>query len=528
LESLNSARQSKIEASSACGPTEEDHSQIGKADEEDQFCKVAASPNLPNQPACGITMKMKLSTFLFLLFFFSSQIFGNEGNYRIESVITGYDGEKKLYLLTLFLPYNPTVISYTGDPKVKAACSFWWPKGPFFLEQEHQGNACDLVWIDKSRNELDILYNAVDKIQQAKVIYTSTHADTFYNLKSFLEASGYTMLGHWYWEGKEGEAMFIKSNLFYAAMNTLHYSHFNFCVESSSQNNLEQHFKKANHKSPIHKMEEIDFIYMINLDERPQKFEQTFNELSRFGIYPYRFSAVNGWKITTEAINQVGVKFSSDFGQQQFLGSIYREIDGVECLGNEILRPNGETFFCLGMSRGAIGIVLSHLSILQDAYDSGFQTIWIMEDDVEAIENPRQMSKIIQKLDALIEDWDILFTDIDTKDRNGNHVPCRAIGARPNVKIEPLSFFFDRFYSISSDLSKIGMRYGAYSMIVRRSGMKKILDYYKTYGIFIPYDMDIWLNPDLEMYSVTRDIVSHRPEALTDNSHPNYLKEEIQ
>ena len=54
LVNLDFARQSKIEASFACDPNEEDHSQIGKADEEDQFGKVAASPYLLNQPARGI------------------------------------------------------------------------------------------------------------------------------------------------------------------------------------------------------------------------------------------------------------------------------------------------------------------------------------------------------------------------------------------------------------------------------------------------------------------------------------------
>lgn len=57
LANLDSVRQSKIEASSARVSNEEDHSQIGKADEEDQFCKVAASPNLQNLSTCSITLQ---------------------------------------------------------------------------------------------------------------------------------------------------------------------------------------------------------------------------------------------------------------------------------------------------------------------------------------------------------------------------------------------------------------------------------------------------------------------------------------
>lgn len=448
-------------------------------------------------------------------------------NYKIESVFPGYDGEKKIYLLTLFLPYNPTIVTNTSDPKVKAACDFWWPKCNFHLVRSD--NTCDLLWITSSGGELDLLSKNQEMVRQASAIYTTTdlthHGIDFQNLKLFLEASGFTLFGHWYWEGERGEAMFIKADLLYAAKRTLNYVPSNCFVSfQPMESKIEKHLRKATNKSPEHKIDGIDFIYMINLDERPEKFALASTELAFYGIYPYRFSAVNGWKLSTATINEVGVKFSSDFGSEKFLGSIYREIDGQEYLGHEILRASGETFFTLGMSHGAIGIVLSHLSVLQDAYDSEFQTIWIMEDDVEAVDNPLQLSELIQKLDALVPDWDILFTDTDTKDRAGNHVACRAVAARPNFPIPPLSSYFQHFYPVSSELSRIGMRYGAYSMIVRRSGMKKILQHFKTYGIFIPYDMDVWLNPELKMYCVSKDIVSHRAGAPTDNSEPHYLK----
>ena len=48
---LDSARQSKIEAKR---PNEEDHSRVEKADEEDPFGKVAASPNSQNLSRCSI------------------------------------------------------------------------------------------------------------------------------------------------------------------------------------------------------------------------------------------------------------------------------------------------------------------------------------------------------------------------------------------------------------------------------------------------------------------------------------------
>jgi GR25 family glycosyltransferase involved in LPS biosynthesis len=203
------------------------------------------------------------------------------------------------------------------------------------------------------------------------------------------------------------------------------------------------------------------------------------------------------------------------------MGHVYKEVDGQEYLHSEFLQDDGEAYFVRGMAKGPIGIVLSHLSVLQDAYDSGFETIWVMEDDVEAVSDPREISGLIRKLDSLT-DWDILFTDTDTTDPKGVKVPCRALPTRPNVFVPKLDVFMEKFYPIGDEFSRTGMRYGAYSMIVRRTGMKKILDYYRRAGVFIPYDMDFWLCSDLKMVCVNRDIVCHRKGALTDNHQPNY------
>ena len=182
------------------------------------------------------------------------------------------------------------------------------------------------------------------------------------------------------------------------------------------------------------------------------------------------------------------------------MGTIYYEVDGVQYRSNQIIQEDGNTYFAMGLSQGSIGIVLSHLSVLQDAYDSGYETIWIMEDDVDPVADPRQIPQLIQELDTLVDEWDILFTDIDTKNSAGTPVPCRAMASRPNYCMDTLDSYWPRFHAISSNLSRVGMRYGAYSMIVRRSGMEKILNYFKSYGIFLPYDIDFWLVPDIKMY----------------------------
>lgn len=438
--------------------------------------------------------------------------------------------EKKIYLMDRFLTFDPTIVLLDCTSEDEKTCRRQWPNSTVFFADPLDLNQlldCDLLWVDSEGAELYYLEKAAVLLQKAKVVFTSTHfthkGAYYQKQKNYLESFGFRLLGHWY--GKEqGKAIFVRRELLEASLRSLNYYPASSTIPPyhAPSFQIERFLQPAKNKSSIHQIEGIDFIYMINLDERPEKFALASSALQQFGIFPYRFSAVNGWKLPAEAFQQLGVKFAPGMIQENFLGTTYRQANGRSFMSNEYLKENGDTYYTLGLSPGAIGIVLSHLSILQDAYSSGFRTIWVMEDDVEAIDDPRQIPQLIRQLDAQVDDWDVLFTDIDTKNGNGVHVPCRAIAARPNRHIEPLADFFSRFYPISPEFSRIGMRYGAYSMIIRRSGMEKILNYFKTYSIYLPYDMDFWLVPNIKLYSVNKDIVSHRPGAPSDNSAPFY------
>ena len=283
---------------------------------------------------------------------------------------------------------------------------------------------------------------------------------------------------------------------------------------------IEDYLKTPSDKTYASQINNIDFIYMINLDERPEKFEHSIKELALYGITPYRFSAVNGWDLPLEVLNEIGIKYEP-WMRQGLMGTCYLVEDNGEPR-HEIMQMNDRNYFCHCMSRGAIGIVLSHLSILKDAYDSGYETIWVMEDDIEVIKDPHQLSDLIERLDLLIgkDGWDFLFTDFDTKNKNGDYVPCLGAALRPNYSPSNPNKFNER-YAISLEFRKIGARYGAYSVIVRRSGMKKMLDFLK-HGMFLPYDMEYTLPDDIRMYTVMKDVVSTQPNALSDNGAPNY------
>jgi GR25 family glycosyltransferase involved in LPS biosynthesis len=286
---------------------------------------------------------------------------------------------------------------------------------------------------------------------------------------------------------------------------------------------IETYFKKAENKSDVHKMDEIDFIYMINLDPRPERYERTMNALRPYNINPYRFSAVNGWKLSFEALDELGIVFEP-WMLNGPICTVYRHENGKEYLSYEIMKEPGVAYYAHSLSRGAIGCLMSHLSIMQDAYDSGYNTIWIMEDDIRVVNNPHELSSIIKILDKVAPDWDVLFTDNEIKGGNGP-VPCTVIRPRPLVDLQPLEYYLER-KQMGSDIVKIGMRFGSASMILRRSGMKKLLDFFKTYKVYFPYDIDYFFVPGINLYALNKDIVTNIAGGESDNAQPSYLEKD--
>ncbi|MBA3602217.1 MAG: glycosyltransferase family 25 protein [Parachlamydiaceae bacterium] len=260
---------------------------------------------------------------------------------------------------------------------------------------------------------------------------------------------------------------------------------------------------------------------MINLDQRPEKFNQSLAQLAPYGILPYRFSAVNGWELPSKVLNSLGVTFKP-WMQKGIMGTCYLQENKGEN-NHELIEKVGRNYYSHCLSRGAIGIVLSHLSILQDALDSGFKTIWVMEDDIEVFKDPNELTALIKKLDALVgkDNWDVLFTDPDTKRANGEYIPCTGYAKRPNFAPKNIERFIGR-KDISKDFRKVGARYGAYSMIIRKSGMKKILNFIKRNDIFLPYDMEFYLPNNINLYTMRYDVVSTLTDALSDNGKARY------
>lgn len=291
------------------------------------------------------------------------------------------------------------------------------------------------------------------------------------------------------------------------------------CVVSVCHADFTDHLKKnIGKKSNASPIRNIDFIYLINLDQRPEKFEKCLAQLKPFELSPHRFSAIYGWDLPAEAFNELGIKFLPGMLSDQWVAYFPPEGSGapeVDFLRKESV---GKVFFSRWMTPGTIGCTLSHLSVLQDAYDAGYQTIWIMEDDISVQSDPNLLSDLIDNLDELVgkKGWDILYTDIDLADKplytEENDFESDLKGDlwwfwRPDVDLSNRTPFAKRTI-ISDDFIKIGSRMRTHSMIIRRAGMKKILSYAKEHHLFLPYDHELAIIPNIQLFNLRYNIVT--------------------
>ncbi len=265
----------------------------------------------------------------------------------------------------------------------------------------------------------------------------------------------------------------------------------------------------------------LDYIYLINLDQRPEKWDKSLRQLAPYGITPHRFSAIYGWDLPTETTNELGVCFQADMQSDFWAACFPRKLKGAPEV--DFLRKDlyGTSVFYYAITPGAIGCYLSHLSVLQDAYDSGYETIWVMEDDILVVKDPHLLSQYIQKLDNLLgsQGWDILYTDMDFD----AEYFLTAVKENPRLFWRPdmistldYQHFLERKV-LSEDFLQIGGRFRTHSMIIRRSGVKKILEHAKKYHIYLPYDHDIAVIPGIRCFNLRANVVT--VEEISSDTH---------
>jgi glycosyl transferase family 25 len=130
--------------------------------------------------------------------------------------------------------------------------------------------------------------------------------------------------------------------------------------------------KDTKTRKPNNMFEEFDKIYCINLDRRPDRWEKvskTFDELDIKDVV--RYSAIDGNTLDLDSI-----KYNKN------------------------------------LNRGELGILETHLQLVQEAKDVGYKQIMIMEDDVKFTD---EIHKFNEYMEAIPKGWDMIYV-------GGNHI----------------------------------------------------------------------------------------------------------
>lgn len=289
---------------------------------------------------------------------------------------------------------------------------------------------------------------------------------------------------------------------------------FFFLFISALLGNIEDHYRKIEKKTSCRAPKNIDYVYLINLDERPERWIQSIQQLAPRGIIPLRVPGIYGWALKPEVLNEIGLKFQPGMWTGRESVMVFPpEKNGQWDFVSLANAPYGTACFSGWTVKGTIGCSLTHLSVLKDAYDSGYETVWVLEDDIFIEDDPHLLSSLVEELDLLTapDGWDVLYTDFDCLVVDPNRSLEEQIPPmwRPDMPFLDISFLA-KHIPLGEKFMKIGSRMRAHSIIYRRSGLEKIIGFYREHNNFLPYDQELALIPDIQMYVVRKSVVSFR------------------
>lgn len=270
-----------------------------------------------------------------------------------------------------------------------------------------------------------------------------------------------------------------------------------------------RHLVKIDSKFEKQQIKNVDYIYLINLDRRPERLTRCIDQLVPYDIRPHRVSAVYGWDLPQETFDDIGitVRPSMFFDRPLYFSPLPRDIAGEFITAAKV----GKTCVHDTMTAGALGCTLSHLSVLFDAYQAGYDTIWVLEDDFTAIKSPHLLGEYVEKLNTLVgpSEWDLFYTD------NDSHLSISVLfevlrGGRLGRPGIPVTRKLEEYHVVGPDFVKIGSRGQTHSMVIHKSGISKILNFLLNNGIFLPYDMELAFIPDIKLYNLLNEVVHGR------------------
>lgn len=233
----------------------------------------------------------------------------------------------------------------------------------------------------------------------------------------------------------------------------------------------------------------MNCIYVINLDWKKERWERIKAISTENKIYVNRFSAIDGWQLS--------------------------RAERKELTGPYPIRINPGEFGCL----------LSHLSILKHASEKEYNTILVLEDDIEIPKELDEISFLLDKLHAIDPDWDIFYLDTDPTHPDGvfTNTCMYYLDPRPGQKLQDNNYYRKKV-NVDDCFTRIRRRYCTYSMLISKKGIEKILNYFSHLYVWSALDIDIHYIPGIHQYNSTKEIITTDRSTDTDTTVTTYKR----
>jgi hypothetical protein len=339
----------------------------------------------------------------------------------------------------------------------------------------------------------------------------------------------------------------LKKLLFVLAISTVGFAA-GFCGDPTNSQSYDMPFlsalKQAKGKDKeYHKMSGIDFVYVITA-KKCNRFDDLKRSFSKYNVFPYRFTSFSPKDISHDTMFRTCLRGSRRYKRIEANKLVVRR--GKFVLDKRKMRSSRAGHIHRRMSLKALSRALSHISIIKDALDSGYEHIWIMDSGTTLRTDPNTLCTYLERADKEIPDWTSIYTDFSERDAEDYLEPIGHFYGRPDVEfLEPDEYLVREEqnndpYDYSDDevdggsdqdssggyqeredglekgklddkFTHVGLLKGAHSYILNKKGMKLIMDWYLDHKIFIPYAQEIQIIPGMHPYCT--------PEPITRNQN---------
>ena len=200
--------------------------------------------------------------------------------------------------------------------------------------------------------------------------------------------------------------------------------------------------KMAKRKNKVpHRIPGVDFIYVITA-KKCHRFNDLMRSFSKYGINPYRFTAFSAKDLYANTMYRTCLRGKR--GWREFEGNRLVARGGKFVFDSRKMCNPKEGYVNRKMSIKSLSRALSHISIIRDALESGYETIWIMDSATEIRRDPNVLSTYIERANTEIPDWTSLYTDYSERDEADQLKTPTKFYLRPDISFYKPDFYLAR------------------------------------------------------------------------------------